>query len=347
VIEPTLKFDGQLDIGAFTVGGVAFDETQLKVHLDEAAGVNEVSFSGGFTIFGNGVKVLGALKQAGETTSASLEVQQVGAISVDGFTLEDMRFSAAVEVGPGVNKVSISAAGKVNILGQMLNVREFKVAIDNGVVEDVSFDIQAKIDIADVATADGEFQMSYSESTGDFQLHAKVALTTAAGFKNLSPRGGSVGFQDLRGRLRCSLECRGRPGSVGLQPAARVVRQANLKRDDETGGSALVFCVYADFVDSRLKDCLRVSDRGFVPVFILGSRLVVDEDLTPVVAGDSQRGANRRRAKQELLFKESCGRRFTLGPNPLGAVRGGLARKFRGGSLNRMAQRGHCVTKES
>ena len=207
-IEPMLKLDGHLDIGAFTVGGVAFDETQLKVHLDEAAGVNEVSFSGGFTIFGNGVKVLGNLRQAGDTTSASLEVQQVGAISVDGFTLEDMRFSAAVEVGPGVNKVSISAAGKVNILGQMLNVREFKVAIDNGVVEDISFDIQAKIDIADVATADGEFQMSYSESTGDFQLHAKVALTTAAGF--------NIGSADKPATLDIEPACAAFEGTVQI-----------------------------------------------------------------------------------------------------------------------------------
>lgn len=207
-IEPKLKLDGHLDIGAFTVGGIAFDETQLKVHLDEAAGVNEVSFSGGFTIFGNGVKVLGDLKQDRETTSASLEVQQVGAISVDGFTLQDMHFSAAVEVGPGVNKVNISAGGKVNILGQMLDVREFKVEIDNGVVEDVSFDIQAKIDIEDVATADGEFQMSYSESTGDFQLHAKVALTTAAGF--------SIGTADKPATLDIDPSCAAFEGTVQI-----------------------------------------------------------------------------------------------------------------------------------
>ena len=207
-IAPAMKLDAHVNIGAFELGGVQFEKTTLQVKLDEAAGTNEVSFSGGFTIFGNGVNVAGSLKQDGTTTSASLDVQQVGQISVDGFTLEDMRFRAAVQVGPSVNKVAISASGKVNVLGQMLDVRQFAVSIDNGVVEDVSFDVQAKININDVATADGEFQMSYTESSGDFRLHASVALSTAAGF--------NIGTAEKPATLDISPQCAAFEGSIQM-----------------------------------------------------------------------------------------------------------------------------------
>ena len=82
------------------------------------------------------------------------------------------------------------------------------MSIDNGVVEDVSFDVVAKININDVATADGEFQMSYTESSGDFQLHASVALSTAAGF--------NIGTAEKPATLDISPQCAAFEGSIQM-----------------------------------------------------------------------------------------------------------------------------------
>ena len=131
----------------------------------------------------------------------------------------------------------------------------FKVAIDNGVVEDVSFDIQAKIDIEDVATADGEFQMSYSESTGDFQLHAKVALTTAAGF--------NIGTADKPATLDIEPACAAFEGTVQIGTVFQATLQGTF--------------VYKD-------GCTRT----------VRTATTTDQPLAPVVPSASVEGLGRR-----------------------------------------------------
>ena len=186
-LEPT-TFKGTVDIGAFGFGGLQFEQTKISVFLDESQGVNDVSFSGGFSIFGNTIDVAGSLDQNGKTTTGSLSVSQAGSIDVDGFRLTNMMFSAKVTFGPGVEDLSVSAAGQVDILGVDVDVKEFDVTIDNGVVDEVEFDITTSVDIANTANANGEFRMHYSESTGEFDLDASVVLTTRAGFAIGTPQ---------------------------------------------------------------------------------------------------------------------------------------------------------------
>lgn len=206
-LEPT-TFKGTVDIGAFGFGGLQFDQTKISVFLDESQGVNDVSFSGGFSIFGNTVDVAGSLDQDGATTTGSLSVSQAGSIDVDGFRLTNMMFSAGVTFGPGVEDVSVSAAGQVDILGVDVDVKEFEVTIDNGVVDQVEFDVTTSVDIANTANANGQFHMQYSESTGEFDLDASVVLTTRAGF--------SIGTPQQPATLDISPQCVAFEGSLEM-----------------------------------------------------------------------------------------------------------------------------------
>ena len=204
-LEPT-TFKGTVDIGSFGFGGLQFEETKVSVFLDESQGVNDVSFSGGFSIFGNTIDVAGSLDQNGATTTGSLSVSQAGSIDVDGFRLTNMSFGAQVTFGPGVEDLSVSASGQVDILGVDVDVEKFDVTIDNGVVEEVEFDIDASVDIANTANANGRFNMHFSESTGDFNLDAAVVLTTRAGF--------AIGTQEQPATLDISPQCVAFQGSL-------------------------------------------------------------------------------------------------------------------------------------
>jgi len=207
-LDPTV-FKAAIDIGSFALGGLQFQETKLAVLLNETQDINDVSFSGGFTIFGNGVNVAGSLDQNGATTSASLKVSQVGTFNVAGFTLSNMMVSAAVTFGPGVDDVAVSATGNMNIMGQEVDVEQFDVTLDNGVVEDVNFDISANITLpGNVATASGNFQMAYTASTGNFDLNAAVVLTTSAGF--------TIGSQASPATLDISPQCVAFEGTLGV-----------------------------------------------------------------------------------------------------------------------------------
>jgi len=209
-LEPTTSFTANVDIGSFGLGGLQFQQTKIGVSIDEATQVNDVSFSGGFTVFGNGVSVAGSLDQDKATTTASLTVSELGQWKVDGFSLQDMKVSAQVTFGPGVNEVDVSAAGKLNILGQIVDVNDFQVQEDNGVVEQVEFNITTSVGIADAFNASGNFFMQYTESSGVFDLDASVVLTTAAGF--------SIGTPQNPATLDISPQCTAFEGQLAFNP---------------------------------------------------------------------------------------------------------------------------------
>ena len=56
-LAPNTSFKASMTVGAFSLGDLQFQETQLSVFLDEAQGINDVSFSGGFSILGNGTSI--------------------------------------------------------------------------------------------------------------------------------------------------------------------------------------------------------------------------------------------------------------------------------------------------
>ena len=209
-LAPSTSFTANVDIGAFGLGGLQFQQTKIGVTIDEAQKVNDVSFAGGFTIFGNGVSVAGSLDQNGSTTKASLTVSELGNWTVAGFSLQDMKVSAQVTFGPGVDDVDVSASGKMNILGQIVDVQQFTVQEDNGVVEEVAFDITTSINIQDVATANGQFNMQYTESSGAFDLNASVVLSTSAGF--------SIGTPQNPATLDISPQCSAFSGQLAFTP---------------------------------------------------------------------------------------------------------------------------------
>lgn len=223
-LEPNTSFTANVDIGAFGLGGLQFQQTKIGVSIDEATQVNDVSFAGGFTVFGNGVSVSGSLDQNKATTTASLTVSELGQWKVDGFSLQDMKVSAQVTFGPGVNDVDVSASGKLNILGQIVDVQDFQVQEDNGVVEDVEFNITTSVGIADAFTANGNFFMQYSESSGIFDLNASVVLTTAAGF--------SIGTAQNPATLDISPQCTSFEGPLAFNPVFTAVLEGTIAYQD-------------------------------------------------------------------------------------------------------------------
>ncbi|MFM8829238.1 MAG: beta strand repeat-containing protein [Actinomycetota bacterium] len=244
-LAPSTSFTANVDIGAFGLGGLQFQQTKIGVSIDEATQVNDVSFSGGFTIFGNGVSVAGSLDQNGATTKASLTVSELGDWTVDGFSLQDMKVSAAVTFGPGVDDVDVSASGKMNLLGQIVDVNQFSVQEDNGVVEEVAFNITTSVGIEGAFTASGNFDMQYTESSGNFDLNAAVVLTTAAGF--------SIGTPQNPATLDISPQCTAFEGDLAFTPvftatlSGTMAYQAGCKEQVQNAQGQMVTPAAGDF----------------------------------------------------------------------------------------------------
>ena len=208
-LEPTV-FRASVDIGAFGLGGLQFKETKIAVLMDEGQGLDSVSFAGGFSMFGTSLDVSGSLAQAGSTTSASLKVAEAGTFDVAGFRLTNMMVQADVTFGPGIDSVAVSASGQMDLLGVDVDVKEFDVSIQNGVVEEVAFDIVTSVKFAGALTADGEFNMKYTESSGEFDLSAAVVLSTPTGF--------SIGTKEKPATLDISPQCVAFEGDLALDP---------------------------------------------------------------------------------------------------------------------------------
>ncbi len=182
-LDPTI-FVASITIGAFTIpdgaGGIQISQTVLDVNLNEQTQTNTVKFSGGITMFGTTIDVSGfmTVDEATATTNAGLTVSQSQALSVSGFSLSNLSITANVSVGPTTADVSIAASGNLNIMGTDVNIIAFDATIDNGVVENVTVDVQASINLGP-ANANGTFDMSFTESTGAFDLNADVTMTIA------------------------------------------------------------------------------------------------------------------------------------------------------------------------
>ena len=180
-LDPTI-FVASMTIGAFTIpdgaGGIGISQTVLDVNLNEQTQTNTVKFSGGITMFGTTIDVAGfmTVDEATATTNAGLTVSQSQALTVSGFSLSNLSITANVSIGPKVADVSIAASGNLNIMGTDVNIIAFDATINNGVVENVTVDVQASINLGP-ANANGTFDMSFTESTGEFDLNADVTMT--------------------------------------------------------------------------------------------------------------------------------------------------------------------------
>ena len=206
-LAPTTKFTGSVDVGAFSLGSLQFQETKVAVMMDEAQEINDVSFSGGFSIMGNGISVAGSLDQNKAVTTGSLTMAQQGTFEVAGFSLSQMKIGASVTFGGGQNTVDINASGKMDLLGTDIDIKDFTVDIDNGVPEEVKFDATVQnLGLKDVLTVNGSFDMQYTASSGDFDVNASAVLTTAAGF--------SIGSEAQPATLDISSKCVAFEGSM-------------------------------------------------------------------------------------------------------------------------------------
>ena len=213
--DPTI-FNASITVGAFTIpgtgGGMQFQQTTVTVSLNEQTQIDTVTFAGGFTMFGTTIDVSGDLSYDGatSTTTAGLKVSQSQSLNVAGFSLSNLSIALNVTYGPSTNDLSIAASGDMDIMGNTVNVQAFDATIDNGVVEYVNVQIQANLNFGPAAMANGTFDMSYTQSTGAFDLNAAVVLTTAAGF--------SIGTAANPATLEISPQCVAFSGSFAYAP---------------------------------------------------------------------------------------------------------------------------------
>jgi len=178
-LDPVI-FTAKLKIGAFTIpgtgGSVSFQQTVIDVSINEQTQVDEVDFSGGFTMLGTTISVSGSLTKTATSVKASLTVAQTQPLDVAGFTLSNLSITLKVEYGAGVENLSVAASGDMNVMGTTLAVG-FAATIDNGVIENV--DVNATLSGLQVGSVSmsGSFQGSYTESTGAFDVNAAVTVT--------------------------------------------------------------------------------------------------------------------------------------------------------------------------
>ena len=227
--DPTI-FNASITVGAFSIpgtgGGMQFQQTTVTVSLNEQTNVDSVTFAGGFSMFGTTIDVSGDLIFNGTTgqTTAGLKVSQPQALNVAGFSLSNLSIALNVTYGGGTNDLSIAASGDMNIMGNTVNVQAFDATIDNGVVEYVNVQIQESLNFGPAATASGMFDMSYTQSTGAFDLNASVVLTTAAGF--------SIGTTSNPATLEISPQCVAFSGTLAYAPFFTATMEGTLVYQD-------------------------------------------------------------------------------------------------------------------
>ena len=258
-LAPNTSFKASMTVGAFSLGDLQFQETQLSVFLDEAQGINDVSFSGGFSILGNGISVAGSLDQQGPITTGSLTMSQEGTFSVGGFSLSKMKVAASVTFGGGQNEIDISASGQMDLLGTDIDITNFTVDIDNGVPEQVTFDASVtNLGVQGALEIDGTFDMNYQASPANFDVSASAVLTTAVGF--------TIGSQAQPATLNISPECASFQGDIAYagifnaQLAGTIVYQPGCQSlvtnaaGQQVAGSPGDFSFSADNVGITLAD---------------------------------------------------------------------------------------------
>ena len=180
-LEPTI-FNASFKMASFSIpgtgGAISFQDTTIAVELNALTNTDSVTFSGGFSMFGTTIDVSGSLTKTPDSVDASLQVSQPQPLTVAGFSLSNLMISVNVEYGPGVENVSVAAAGDMNIMGTILDV-SMAATIDNGIVEYVDVSATLQNLTLGPATMNGSFNGSYTAATDAFDVAAAVTLTVS------------------------------------------------------------------------------------------------------------------------------------------------------------------------
>ena len=254
-LDPTI-FNASLKIGAFSIpgtgGAISFQNTIITVGLNTATNTDSVSFAGGFSMFGTTIDVSGSLTKTPDSVTASLQISQPQPLTVASFSLSNLMISLNVEYGPGIENLSVAAAGDMNIMGTILDV-SMAATIDNGIVEYVDVSATLQNLTLGPATMNGSFNGSYTATTNNFDVNADVML--------------SVGGFSMQATLEISPQCVAFTGSLDIpsvfsaQLAGTMIYQAGCNEQVTNAAGTAVTGSPGDF--SFAADNVALSVAGF------------------------------------------------------------------------------------
>ena len=172
VYAPAIDFSGTLSVGAFNIENyVNFQGATVSLAFTPVS--FSCSFSGTATILGVTVSMSGAAAENSDAGTSSMSLAaSVSSFSVYGFTLSDVSFAIAYDQSPSHVNFTLSASGKMSILGNWLSVNEMTFTFSNGVVNTIYIDVSADINVSGVLIISGDFTLSASMSSSNFLLTA-------------------------------------------------------------------------------------------------------------------------------------------------------------------------------
>jgi hypothetical protein len=225
-VDP-MSFTASVDVGTFEVVGLHFSETRLNIDITPSQ--STVAFSGGMSFAGSTVSVSGRFDRSGGTTTITGTIG-VDRLALGPFALTDTSMTVTVKSG-AENDVEVSGRGAFDLMGTQIDVREFDLVLANGVVERVSFEVDARVSVSSL-TFDGRFGLQFDRSNPDATVvSGSVTARTAEG---LTLASGSITVTPTSAQFAATVDV----GSVfsaavsgslfhGQPPSGAAIRDAN------------------------------------------------------------------------------------------------------------------------
>jgi len=177
--EP-FAFSASASIGAFSAGPVNFSGATVSMAYDSSTGAGSASFAGSITIVGTTLDLAGSASVDGRGNRSMSLTGSLSAINFGGFSLTNLTFGG--NYSSATNSFTLSATGKLNILGSVLDVRQFQVTYTAGIVTQVHVDISTSINIANVVAISGDFVLDLNTLAGTASLSVTNGTATIQGF---------------------------------------------------------------------------------------------------------------------------------------------------------------------
>jgi len=175
------KFAASATIGPFSAGPVNFAGASVAVAYDSSTGAGSASFSGAITIIGTTLTLTGSASIDAKGNRAMSLSGALSNISYAGFSLTNMTFGASYNSANG-GTFTINGTGKINILGSVLDVKQFTVTYTAGVITECHIDIAANINVANVVAVSGDFVLDLNTFAGTASLSLTNGNATIQGF---------------------------------------------------------------------------------------------------------------------------------------------------------------------
>lgn len=170
-------FDGTVDLGEFSVGGLTVKQTHVEVALSPSK--LNVTFSGGVEVFGTNVDISGSVSKQTAGTTANFK-GSLDQLSLGGGVVSAKNLKVTVHIETGAkNALDFAASGAVQVLGANAT-GTFSLSLANGQLNAAHADLRAAVNFGGGTglTLNGTFKADYTKGQ-PFSLDGNVKIGIA------------------------------------------------------------------------------------------------------------------------------------------------------------------------